>query len=172
MPKTFDSSRRKRNKQHNGSVSSLSTLATILSSSRLSIWSIMLETWNIHVVAKWQEFLDNQTIPSHVYCGFRKSTLGGNHGTTFLLTWTRSLRSKVFTSLFVIQNTHPNPHHGQYLVHATEWRGTRFANVSMITQMPNLPQEWGLRQLKKTDGQSNGDQLVSTNPLKQKHHYP
>jgi hypothetical protein len=53
MPKMFDSSRRKRNEQKNGSVSSLSTLAAILSFNRLSIWLIMLESVNIYVVAKW-----------------------------------------------------------------------------------------------------------------------
>jgi hypothetical protein len=73
MPETFDSSRRKKNEQNNGSVSSLSTLAT------MSVWSIMLESGNTYGVAKWQEFLDNQTIP-------RQSTLGGNHGMNFLLT--------------------------------------------------------------------------------------
>jgi hypothetical protein len=67
MPKTFDSSRRKRNEQKNGSVSSLSISAIILSSIQLLIWSTILELGNIHDVAKWQELLDNQTIPSHVY---------------------------------------------------------------------------------------------------------
>jgi hypothetical protein len=86
MPTTFDSSRRKRNKQNNGSVTSLSILAIILSSIRLSIWSTILELGNIHDVAKWKELLDNQTIPSHVYRGFQQSTLGGNHGMTFVLT--------------------------------------------------------------------------------------
>jgi hypothetical protein len=172
MPKTFDSSRRKRNEQNNGSASSLSTLATILSLNRLSICLIMLQSRNIHVVAKWQELLDNQTIPGHVYWGFRQSTLGGNHGMTFVLTWTRSLRSKVFSSWFIIQNTQPKPHHGHSLVHAAKWQNTKFANVSMITQTPNLHQEWRLWQSKKTDGQSNMDQLASTNPVKRRCHYP
>jgi hypothetical protein len=46
-----------------------------------------------------------------------------------------------FQFTFVIQNTHPKPQHGHYLVNDTKWQNTKFANMSMITQTPNLPQE-------------------------------
>jgi hypothetical protein len=73
----FKSSRRKRNEQHNGSMSFLSTLATVPSSKPLSTYSIVLVREILQPVGMWVEWHRNKAIPSHVCCGFPQFTLGG-----------------------------------------------------------------------------------------------
>jgi hypothetical protein len=60
-------------------------------------------------VGMWLECHVNNAIPIIICCGFPHFTLGGNHGTTSVLTCTSLLRSKASTPLFIIQPTWPKP---------------------------------------------------------------